>query len=503
MQTPDQGPRLSSAMTDRVHWSYLCPRVSSFLWLLLVGVVWIAALALVVAAGQPPKPRPNIVFLLTDDQCATALGCYGNPIIQTPHIDALAESGVAFDRAFVTTAICMTSRASILTGQYARRHGVHRFDQTLTPDQFRYTYPAVLRRAGYRVGHVGKWHLLDPPKDGFDFLRSFPSTGWFYEKGDRSTPHLTGRLGDDALDFLDQQDGKQPFCLTVAFKAPHVQDQWTDQFPFDRADETLVRLYQDVTIPQRKLSDPAFFEAQPEFLKNSVSRDRWGRRFVIPARYQASVKNYYRLISGVDREVGRIVARLKERRLADNTIIIFTSDHGFYLGERGFAGKWYAHEVSIRVPLVIYDPGLERTQRGTRRDQVVLNLDIAPTIIDLAGTDKPDRMQGHSLLPLLKGSVPDWRTEFFYEHRLDDRRSGGRKGSAIPQSEGVRTPEWKYIRWFGASTLLNANPTPLGEELYDLKQDPDEALNLAQSPGHAEQLGTMREKWLHWRERVK
>ena len=459
--------------------------------------------ASVVAAGQTSSRRPNIVFLLTDDQCATALGCYGNPIIQTPHIDALAENGVAFDRAFVTTAICMTSRASILTGQYARRHGVHRFDQTLTADQFRYTYPAVLRSAGYRVGHVGKWHLLDPPADGFDFLRSFPSTGWFYEKGDRSTPHLTGRLGDEALDFLDQQDGKQPFCLTVAFKAPHVQDQWTDQFPFDRADKTLARLYQDVAIPPRKLSDPAFFEAQPEFLKTSVSRDRWGRRFVIPARYQASVKNYYRLISGVDREVGRIVDRLKERRLADNTIIIFTSDHGFYLGERGFAGKWYAHEVSIRVPMVVYDPRLGKAHRGTRRDQIVLNLDIAPSIIALAGSAQPDQMQGHSLLPHLQGSVPDWRTEFFYEHRLDDRRSGGRKGSAIPQSEGVRTPGWKYIRWFGASTLLDADPPPLGEELYDLKQDPDEAFNLALSPDHVQQLASMREKWLHWRERVK
>ena len=239
-----------------------------------------------VVAVESPNRHPNIVFLLTDDQCATALGCYGNPIIRTPHINALAETGVAFDRAFVTTAICMTSCASILTGQYARRHGVHRFDQTLSPEQFRFTYPAVLRRAGYRVGHVGKWHLLDPPADGFDFLRSFPSTGWFYENGDRSSRHLTGRLGDDALEFLDRQDGKQPFCLTVAFKAPHVQDQWTDQFPFDRADEKLVRLNQDVTIPPRKLSAPSFFEAQPAFLKNSVSRDRWGRRFVIPARYR-------------------------------------------------------------------------------------------------------------------------------------------------------------------------------------------------------------------------
>ena len=193
--------------------------------------------------------RPNIVFLLTDDQCATALGSYGNPIIQTPHIDALAQAGIAFDQAFVTTGICMTSRAGILTGQYARRHGVHRFDQTLTAHQLRYTYPALLKRAGSRVGHVGKWVFVDPPTDLFDYLRWFSGTGWFYENGDRSTRHLTGRLGDDVLEFLGQQSPEHPFCLAVAFKAPHVQDQWTDQFPFNRADKNLGHLYQDVTTP--------------------------------------------------------------------------------------------------------------------------------------------------------------------------------------------------------------------------------------------------------------
>ena len=447
-------------------------------------------------AAENALGRPNIVFFLTDDQQAEALGCYGNPIIQTPHIDALARTGVAFDKAFVTTAICMTSRASILTGQYAARHGIHGFRQPLSEDQFKQSYPAILRRAGYRVAHVGKWHLDAPPTGEYDFLKWFRGTGWFYENGDRKTPHLTGRLGDDALEFLDGEDGSQPFCLTVAFKAPHVQDQWTDQYPYDRADPRLVELYRDVTIPDPELSEREFFDAQPDFLRDSENRVRWGIRFITPSRYQKSVKNYYRLLSGVDREVGRVVAKLKEKGLADNTIIIYASDHGYYLGERGFAGKWFAHDVSMRIPLIINDPRAAPRRRGQRIAQVALNIDLAPTILGLAGLEKSKSMQGESLVALLNGPPPAWRTEFFYEHRLNTFQS-------IPQSEGVRTPQWKYIRWFGWDTPVDGTTAALHEELYDLGKDPEEANNLTFSPASRQQLEAMRKKWLSWRERVR
>lgn len=470
------------------------PSTSPFAFL-LVG--WIlASFVLPAGAAESAERRPNIVFFLTDDQQADALGCYGNSIIQTPHVDALAKTGVAFDKAFVTTAICMTSRASILTGQYAARHGIHGFRQPLSEEQFSQSYPAILKRSGYRIAHVGKWHLDAPPEGEYDFLKWFRGTGWFYENGDRKNPHLTGRLGDDALEFLDGEDASQPFCLTVAFKAPHVQDQWANQFPYDRADPRLVALYRNETIPDPRLNQPEFFDALPDFLRDSENRIRWGIRFVTPSRYQRSVKNYYRLLSGVDREVGRVVAKLKEKGLADNTIIIYASDHGYYLGERGFAGKWFAHEVSMRIPLIIHDPRAASSRHGKRFDQVALNIDIAPTILGLAGLKKPDGMQGESLLPVLGGQTEGWRTEFFYEHRLNTFRG-------IPQSEGVRTPEWKYIRWMAWDTPVDESPSALHEELYDLRKDPDEAHNLAQSPAARTQLEVLREKWRSWRLRAR
>jgi arylsulfatase A-like enzyme len=469
--------------------------VATFCAFLALGMT-VHLVVLPTVAAESSARRPNIVFFLTDDQQAEALVCYGNSIIQTPNIDALAKTGVAFDRAFVTTAICMTSRASILTGQYAARHGIHGFGQPLSDEQFRQSYPAILRRAGYRVAHVGKWHLDAPPSGEYDFLRWFRGTGWFYENGDRKTPHLTGRLGDDALEFLDGEDGSKPFCLTVAFKAPHVQDQWANQFPYDRADPRLVELYRDVTIPEPKLNAPEFFDAQPDFLRDSENRVRWGIRFVAPSRYQRSVKNYYRLLSGVDREVGRVVAKLEEKGLADNTVIIYTSDHGYYLGERGFAGKWFAHDLSMRIPLVIHDPRALPQHRAKRVDQVALNIDLAATILGLAGLEKPEGMQGESLLPLLQKAPSTWRTEFFYEHRLSTYKG-------IPQSEGVRTLDWKYIRWFPWNTPIDGSTSALHEELYDLRQDPDEANNMALSPAHHAQLAEMRKKWRSWRERAR
>ena len=463
--------------------------------LLVVGMI-VQPLGLPANAAETSAQRPNIVFFLTDDQQAEAVGCYGNPIIQTPHVDALAKTGVAFDKAFATTSICMTSRASILTGQYAARHGIHGFRQPLSKEQFRESYPAILKRSGYRVAHVGKWHLDAPPEGEYDYLRWFRGTGWFYENGDRKTPHLTGRLGNDALEFLDGEDGSQPFCLTVAFKAPHVQDQWANQYPYDRADPRLVQLYREVSIPDPELNEPEFFDALPEFLRDSENRVRWGIRFVTPSRYQQSIKNYYRLLSGVDREVGRVVAKLKEKGLADNTVIIYTSDHGYYLGERGLAGKWFGHEVSMRIPLIIHDPRAAPEHHGQRVEQVALNIDLAPTILGLAGLEKADSMQGESLVPLLTGRPPDWRTEFFYEHRLNTYKG-------IPQSEGVRTPQWKYIRWLEWDTPVDKSPPALYEELYDLSEDPGEAKNLALAAASPTQLETMRKKWLEWRQRVR
>lgn len=436
-------------------------------------------------ASEPS--RPNVVFLLTDDQRADTLGCTGNSIILTPHIDALARRGVTFDNAFVTTAICMTSRASILTGQYAARHGTWDFRMSFTPEQLALTYPSLLKTAGYHVGFIGKWGVGEPPRGAFDYDRMFPGQGKYFVEQDGKPIHLTRLMGDQALEFLAQAPKDRPFSLSISFKAPHVQDSPSvNEQPF-RYDPAHEAWYDGVTIPMPKLAASEYYDRLPEFLKNSENRARWAARFWGPARYQECVKGYYRLITEVDDEIGRIVAELAKRNLADNTVIIFTSDHGFYLGEYGFAGKWYAHDVSIRVPLIVVDPRQPEAREGARQSQLALNIDLAPTMLALGGGEIPAGMQGRDLRPLIAGENPDWRQEVFYEHHFAHPR--------IPPSEGVRTDRWKYMRF--------TNSDPLYEEMYNLAADPLEETNLATSPEHQGVLADLRARWQALRDAAK
>ena len=468
----------------------------------------LAVLALLTArpapAGEPDGPnadgRPNLIVLMTDDQRSDALGCTGSPVLCTPHIDGLAARGVLFENAFTTTAICMTSRACVLTGQHAARHGVRDFATGLTPEQIRNTYLGRLHAAGYRTGFVGKWGVGDPRTADpvLDFNRGFPGQGRYFpdapKRGVKAGRHLTATMGDDAVEFLDGCEPGVPFHLSVSFKAPHVQDSRNitdDVFPSDPA---LSPLYDDVTFPPPPTAAPAHHDRLPDFLKNSLLRDRWAVRFRSPARYQQCVRDYHRLIAGVDAVVGRVRAALEERGLAGNTVIVFTSDHGFFLGEYGLAGKWTPHEASIRVPLILFDPraGLARTRRRT---EPALLIDVAPTLLDYAGVDVPDVMQGESLRPLADGEDPDrWRTEWFYEHHFE---AGGR----IPPSEGGRSERWKYARYLMPGDLEEG--TARWEELYDLSVDPHETTNLAADPAHAATLADRRAAWARWRERVK
>jgi arylsulfatase A-like enzyme len=418
------------------------------------------------------------VFLLTDDQRADALGCYGNPIVETPNIDSLADRGVRFANAFVTTSICMTSRASIMLGQFAARHGVNDFSTPLTDEQLHNSYFGRLKEAGYRIGFVGKWGVGRPPNESFDYGRGYPGQGWYYDPNDPKRPHMTEHLGNQAIEFLQTDDGQRPFCLSVSFKAPHVQDQDREN-PF-RYDVRLESLYADVIVPDIPLAAPKYFDGLPEFLKTSENRVRWEVRFSTPELYQRSVKGYYRLITGMDRQVGRILTQLEEMGAGKNTVIVFSSDHGFFLGERGWAGKWYAHDVSIRVPLIVYDPHLPPDRQGTMRDEFVLNIDLAPTLLEFAQVPKPAAAQGRSLAPLIRGDeVHGWRGEFFYEHHFQHAR--------IPRSEGVRTQRWKYIRYLDSQ--------PFYEELYDLEADPIEEVNLATDAARHDELAAMRDQW--------
>ena len=440
---------------------------------LLQAALLLCAIGSAHAAQSPP---PNILFLLADDLRADTLGCAGNKIVQTPNIDALAKRGTLFRNAFVTTSICCVSRASIFSGQYARRHGIEDFKTPFTQAQWSNTYPMLLRTAGYHTGFIGKFGVGEVmPTNAFDYWDGFPGQGRYFAS---NTPvHLTRRMGDSALRFLGQPDAR-PFCLSISFKAPHVQDEARDRsFPPDPQDEAL---YVNARIPLPKNYSVDAFARLPAFVQNSEGHTRWRRRFATPEMRERNVKDYYRLITGMDREIGRMLAALDELHLATNTLVVFASDNGYFLGERGLTDKFLMFEESIRVPLIVFDPRAPRRERGRQRDEMVLNIDLAPTLLDVAGVAIPGTMQGTSLRPLVNGAKVPWRKDWFYEHHFSF-------GGKIPEVEGVRTERWKYFRYTAA--------TPPVEELYDLKQDPLETRNLASEARSAQELATLRARW--------
>lgn len=421
---------------------------------------------------------PNLIFLLTDDQRWDALGYAGNSIIQTPNMDALAAGGLYFPNAYVTTAICSVSRASIFSGQYARRHGIHGFATSFSDSAFAQTYPMLLKEAGYRVGFIGKYGVgREAPEAAFDDWYGFNGQGYYEGEDENGDPqHLTARMGAQAKTFLAAQAKDQPFSLSISFKAPHVQDQDPRQFVYDPA---YADLYQTDTIPLPETAADRYFEAFPEFFTaNNEGRHRWEKRFATPEAYQTSVKGYYRLVTGIDRVLGDLREELDKQGFSDNTVIILMGDNGFFLGEHGLAGKWYGYEESIRVPFFVYDPRLLAPARGQTFEEMVLNIDVAPTLLDLAGIPIPEGMQGRSVFELVRGTATDWRTAFFYEHLFDYE--------PIPKSEGVVSLTEKYLRY--------VEQDPVYEELFDLVQDPHETSNLATDPDHQVRLDQMRHR---------
>ena len=427
------------------------------------------------------RDRPNIIFLLTDDLRADGLGVMGNRIVQTPNIDRMAERAITFDNHFVTTSICMASRSSIFTGLHTRAHGVVSFDQPLRPTDFAASYPVLMRTAGYRTGFIGKWGVGKVlPTTTFDYFRGFAGQGHYFPKVNGEAVHLTNLMCDQAMEFLDGCTPERPFCLSISFKAPHVQDEDPRQYLYDPA---LGSLYANERIPVPKTAAKKYFDAEPEFIRNSLGHERWPGLFNTEERYQEMVKGYYRLITGVDMVVGRIREALTARGCAGNTVIIFTSDNGFFLGERQLSHKFLMYEESIRVPLIIFDPRLGPARQSQRRSEMTLNIDLAPTMLDLSGVPRPVAMQGRSLRPLLETRLSEWRRDWFYEHSLT---LGGR----IPASDGVRTARWKYIRY--------PENSPVYEELYDLEHDTLEERNLVREPKYFEVLEKLRARRQVW-----
>ena len=427
--------------------------------------------------------RPNIVFFFTDDQTSSSLGCYGHPIAQTPNLDSLAARGTLFRNSFVSQPICWVSRSTILTGLTGRSFGTPKEPDQVKPEAAKEFYTDLLRGAGYRTGHYGKWHTKLPkgnnPEDHFDEFEAIGRNPFYKPQPDGSVRHETDIIVDKGIEFVKSQPKGQPFALNLWFNACHAEDSdrrpGIGQFAWPLSSNGL---YAEQEMYRPKLDDPAIFEALPEFFQTSITRERYFWRWNTPEKYETNMRAYLRMVTGIDSAIGRFMAALEEAGLAENTIILYSADNGYEMANRGLAGKWAHFEESIRVPLIIADPRVDKKVQGQVTDAFSLNLDFPSTFLDFAGVAVPERYQGRSLKPVVESGKPgDWRTETYHEHFAVRNR--------IPAWEGIRNENFKYARFFDEENY---------EFLYDLKADPDELTNLAQDPAHAATLKAMRER---------
>ena len=444
----------------------------------IYGLVIVACSFLVTLARATEPTRPNIIFVLTDDQRWDALGYAGNDIIHTPQMDRLARAGTYFSHAMVSTPICSASRASIFTGLYERTHRYSFQTGPIRKEYMANAYPRLLRSAGYYTGFFGKFGVNYSAKDElfdvfeeYDRNGSFPDRrGYYYKKLNGKTVHLTRYTGEKALDFITQAPKDKPFCLSLSFSAPHAHDNAEAQYFWQ---DTSDHLYQDRDMPGPNLGDDAYFNELPKPVRDGFNRTRWTWRYDTPEKYQHSVKGYYRMIHGIDLEIGKIRARLKEQGLDKNTVIILMGDNGYFLGERQLAGKWLMYDNSIRVPLIVYDPRVQKHQDVT---DMALNVDVPCTILDLAGVTPPEQYHGKSLVPLVSGKDKGLgRDAALVEHLWEFVN--------IPPSEAVRTAQWKYFRYVNDKSE---------EALYNLVEDPQEINNLARTHQFQDTLKHMR-----------
>ncbi len=414
------------------------------------------------------QPPPNIIFLLTDDQRFDAMGYTGNPYIRTPNIDRLAERGIIFENAYVTTSISCASRASILTGQYASGHGINDFNTDFTDSALLRTYPLILKnRAGYKIGFIGKYGvgLKEHPEDSYDYWGCEQITQPRYENYDSTgkMTHYTDLVNSLIEEFFSEYGNSGPFCLSVSFKAPHVEDSDPRQFIYN---ERYSKNYKYLNYPKPESGSDKYWKLFPEeFRLNNEARRRWEIRFETDSLFRESVRGYYRLIQGVDDVVGNITSKLEELGIDNNTIIIMMGDNGFFLGEHGLAGKWFPYEESVRVPLFIYNPVEKEIHMGRRIQNIALNIDIAPTILAFAGIEKEKGMQGEPLQKTWEQDSREWRKMFFYEHRFQH--------AGLPKSEALISLDYKYINYY---ELPDSS-----QEFYNLVRDPKEIDNLIDS----------------------
>jgi arylsulfatase A-like enzyme len=446
-----------------------------------------AALPKWVLADSRDERPPNLLFIMSDDHAAHALSCYGSRINQTPQIDRLARGGVRFANCFCTNAICAPSRATILTGAYSHRNGVR--DNVAEFDNRQPTFPKRLQAAGYQTALVGKWHLKCDPT-GFDHWSVLPGQGVYHdppfiEQGTRTkhTGYVTDIITDKCLEWLAGRQPNRPFLLMCQHKAPH--RPW-------EPDEKHARLYEGRDIPEPETFDDDYAtrcdaarrqemtieqHLTPTDTKGPAPADLTGRALK-RWKYQRFIQDYLRCIASVDDNVGRLLDYLDANALTENTVVVYTSDQGFFLGDHGWFDKRFMYEEALRMPLLMRYP--REIKPGTVNEDLVQDLDYAPTFLDYAGVKPPDFMQGASLRALATGPAPStWRSSVYYhyyEYPLSHR---------VAPHYGVRTRRYKLIRFYDPQAAE-------GWELYDLEKDPHELRNVYSDAAYAEKLAELK-----------
>lgn len=472
--------------------------------ILVISMVYLVSISIMgQESAESRGERPNILFIMSDDHAAHAISAYGSHLAETAvtaNLDRLADEGMLFTKAFCVNSICTPSRATLMTGTWSHVNGVYKFTAL---DQSQPTLPKLMQEAGYRTGFVGKWHLHSNPV-GFDHWSVLPGQGKYHhpefvERGDehesgrvrngkrtRYQGHSSDVITDKALADLKwffASRNKHPFFYMLHYKAPH--DTW-EYAP--RYESYLA----DVSIPEPvTLFDD--YASRSDALKKSLQYigSRWGHhtdflnqtshligKEKLKAQYQLYMKKYLRCVKGIDDNIGRVLQFLEDTGMDYNTIVIYTSDQGFFLGEHKLYDKRFMYEEALRIPLIVRWP--EVVAQGVEKTDMVLNADFAPTLLSLAGAAIPDRMQGRSFFPILQGNVPaDWRTSFYYRYY--------RSHFETEEHLGIRTQSHKLIFF----NHLNQ------WEMYDLGADPHEVNNLYGKPEQKELVEALKSQLFH------
>lgn len=422
-------------------------------------------------------PQPNILFILSDDHATKAISSYGTSMIKTPNIDRIANNGILFTNCFTSSSICGPSRACIISGKYSALNGVLRIGNKLVDDQ--YTFPEVLHNSGFQTAVMGKWHLFVQPK-GFDYYSVPHNMGAYYDcrlkrtgeewtdgpGGEIMPGYFTDKITDKAISWLEKRDKNRPFCLLLHHKAPHSPYEYPEKYDsiFKDSDLPFPDNFNDNFIGKNStlVNDPCTFSKLQylnpgNWLKPKPQELRGTEKYKREV-YQIVFKGYYRLVASLDDNIGRLLDYIENTGLDKNTIVIYASDNGYFLGEHGLYNKQWMYEESSRIPLIISLPG--NRNKGKVIEKLVSVLDIAPTILNYAGAEIPGEYQGFSLKSLIEGKEKNWRTSHFY-HYYDQFE--------VPENYGIRTEKYKLF--------CVVTPDNLEWEFYDLELDPGEMQN--------------------------